>query len=999
MVLEYFFLLSLICGVTILLVTGITQVFRNRIGRKWRYVFWIILAVRMLLPFDISLPTPVVTVKVPQAAPEVVPEPVLPGISETEDPMASQTPAAPSQTRPETGSLSEADVQTGIQEPAFRIDWDRIWRAIPWIWLGGVGISAIWFLGGYLYQRRYLLRWSYAPLGQEVRRYFDLYRDELGVSHKVQIRVCKRITSPMMLGLVDPILVIPEGSYTAKDLEYIFRHELSHLKRHDVWVKSLMLLVRIIHWFNPAVILMYREMSDDIEILCDAQVVKEMGASQRKEYSEVILRYMVRKQEEKMEFSTCFGSPIERIKERFVQVVRGNRLRKAYGLCAVLLIILLVVSLLLTIDNGKDSEEESSPPDHQAGEESREESFPPGEAQTADGRLAEAYLSVVEEIWPQGTEGTLRLLDFDGDGSPELLIAYAQEGTALLGVYRYGSQEVQTLWEQQAPLAGTEDDPKVWLVHQEGRYMLRWSQDSPGIRGEIYEYHNGRMESVWQYDETMAEEGRGQINGGDLSLQDYYAQMNSLLSGALEQVIDFEEPEENMRELTQATLRALREGAEEGTLRIPSDDACWSSVQPYVYDESEAQRRFARELAEGYLSVIEELEQTYAEQGIYRLLDFDGDGTAELYCTFANVSWGRDYQKVDSERIYWYNGEEFELVWDEPMSGYWGSMSQTTMLLSKNNRVYLRWDETYVGDRGTYYTLIDGRMEPAAQYDYGRRSLSEPHYNGEAVSTNGLRAELNDWEANGLVQNIEDGEQMYEEQYAQEREDLKAALREAADTGELRVSDWDGAWAEPRIREVIEIPVQPVEGDPMRTAYREVIAELQMAYGLPRVAASMYQGLCMVKLVDFDGDGTEELYCAYSPVDDVNGTAFDYRERIYQYQGTQAVLIYEGRAMNLGTSVQPCVDFLYKDGRVYMRSGGEWDYAYLTLIDGQMQEALSYHFTYGTDENPIINGETVTREEYERRMSEFLEGGERQSYTFYSTLNEDYDDLVSVEEV
>ena len=83
-------------------------------------------------------------------------------------------------------------------------------------------------------------------VGQEIRRYFDEYRDMLGVTHRVQIRVCKRITSPMMLGLIDPILVIPEGRYTAKELEYIFRHELSHLKRHDVWAKSLMLLVRIV---------------------------------------------------------------------------------------------------------------------------------------------------------------------------------------------------------------------------------------------------------------------------------------------------------------------------------------------------------------------------------------------------------------------------------------------------------------------------------------------------------------------------------------------------------------------------------------------------------------------------------------------------------------------------------------------------------------------------------------------------------------------------------
>ena len=47
------------------------------------------------------------------------------------------------------------------------------------------------------------------------------------------------------------------------------------------------------------------------------------------------------------------------------------------------------------------------------------------------------------------------------------------------------------------------------------------------------------LESIWQYDETSWEEGTAQINGGVLSLEDYCIQMNHMLEGALEQVIDF----------------------------------------------------------------------------------------------------------------------------------------------------------------------------------------------------------------------------------------------------------------------------------------------------------------------------------------------------------------------------------------------------------------------------------------------------------------------------
>lgn len=996
--LTYFFLVSLVCGLLILLATGITRLLRNRIGRKWRYVFWIVLAVRMLLPFDVSISNPVLTIELPQAV-------------EAEKPQTPAQTSVPEHTGtdsievPETGGNSpvrdeepsQGYVDNPVEAPATAagFDWNLVWQMIPWIWLGGMGITAVWFLGSYLYQRRYLLRWSYAPLGQEIRRYFDEYRDLLGVTHRVQIRVCKRITSPMMLGLIDPILVIPEGRYTAKELEYIFRHELSHLKRHDVWVKSLMLLVRVVHWFNPATALMYREMSDDIEILCDSQVVQDMEAAQRKEYSEVLLKYMVRKQEEKMEFSTCFGSRIERMKDRFVQVVRGNRLHKAYGICAVLLLGLAAASLLTTLGRGGGTSiPEEKPIGQQAEESVGEDSVSEDPQVTADGLLAQTYLSVVEDLWPDEVTGTVRLLDFSMDGVPELLCAGSRENTAWLRIYQYRDGQPELLWEEEASLSGTEEDPKIWLIHQDDRYMLRWASVTPELQGDFWEFHNGQMASIWHYDETGREEGTAQINGGVLSLEEYCVQMNHMLEGAREQVIDFQTPEPSMQSLTADTLEALRAGASEGRLILPSDEACWSSVEPYVYDENEAQLRSVRQMAQDYLSIIQSLEQTYNQMGICRLLDFDGDGTVELYCTFREENqefeWG-----VNWEQIYGYTEDGLVRIWDSRMARESGDYGTTTIFLQKDNRVYLRWSPDYIGDRGYYYALEDGQMVPVVQYDYGRQGGTRSSYNGVEMSSNELRQQLNDWEVGGWVQEMDAGAQISEQRI----EALKNALQEAADTGVLTTSDWDGAWSEAEPREIVEIPFEPVADSPERTAYREVLTELQMSYGVATQVYSMFQGLCMAKLVDFDGDGVMEFYCAYSQVDEANEYTGAYREEIYQYQDGQAVRIYTGRVLNMGTSVQPCVQILHKDGRAYLLCGGGQDYVYRTLIDGQMQEVFSYYIGMGDDEPYEVNGQPVTREEYMAARGEFTADGTAERYTFYTTPANEGEQLVSVENI
>ena len=147
------------------------------------------------------------------------------------------------------------------------------------------------------------------------------------------------------------------------------------------------------------------------------------------------------------------------------------------------------------------------------------------------------------------------------------------------------------------------------------------------------------------------------------------------------------------------------------------------------------------------------------------------------------------------------------------------------------------------------------------------------------------------------------------------------------------------------------------------------------------------------------GDGVMEFYCAYSQVDEANEYTGAYREEIYQYQDGQAVQIYTGRVLNIGTSVQPSVRILHKDGRAYLLCGGEQDYVYRTLIDGQMQEVFSYHIGMGEEESYEVNGQQLTDEEYQAARNEFVAGGTVEAYTFYTMPANEREQLVSVEDI
>lgn len=80
--------------------------------------------------------------------------------------------------------------------------------------------------------------------------------------------------TPMLIGLFRPVIYLPEGEYTEAQLHNILRHELSHWRRHDVAVKWLATLAVHIHWFNPVVYFVRREIDRACELACDEAVIK-----------------------------------------------------------------------------------------------------------------------------------------------------------------------------------------------------------------------------------------------------------------------------------------------------------------------------------------------------------------------------------------------------------------------------------------------------------------------------------------------------------------------------------------------------------------------------------------------------------------------------------------------------------------------------------------------------------------------------------------------------
>ena len=97
-----------------------------------------------------------------------------------------------------------------------------------------------------------------------------------------------RVDSPAVYGIIKPRIVLP-GICPEKDMEYILRHENTHIRRGDNLWRLLGFLTAAIHWFNPLSWVFLKAFLADIELACDERVIADYGKEEQKEYARTLL--------------------------------------------------------------------------------------------------------------------------------------------------------------------------------------------------------------------------------------------------------------------------------------------------------------------------------------------------------------------------------------------------------------------------------------------------------------------------------------------------------------------------------------------------------------------------------------------------------------------------------------------------------------------------------------------------------------------------------------
>jgi len=102
----------------------------------------------------------------------------------------------------------------------------------------------------------------------------------LGITRLIELAESASITTPMVIGFLKPVILLPAGmltGLTTSQLETVLLHELAHIKRRDFLVNFLQTILETIFFFNPFVWILSNEIRKEREYCCDDLVMKRHG--------------------------------------------------------------------------------------------------------------------------------------------------------------------------------------------------------------------------------------------------------------------------------------------------------------------------------------------------------------------------------------------------------------------------------------------------------------------------------------------------------------------------------------------------------------------------------------------------------------------------------------------------------------------------------------------------------------------------------------------------
>ena len=354
---EIIFPVSLIIAIMLLLV----PVMDKRYVAKARYFVWLVIAIRLLLPFDINIfKEPVHLISAPISDYTIIREDVVDYIrQENVDSTISQMEFFKNKDVTDKIDDSQASPEEEIEKPILaNFPIISLHTIIEWVWsLGTVGLFMYYILQ-YCIAKVHIRKYSSKDNHGQIT--LNKLCKKMNIKRKLKIYRCRCVNTAMIMGVMFPAIFIPDTETSDEMLEIMLYHELTHYKRKDILYKFVLMMSCCVHWFNPLVWLMDKQAQKDVELCCDDDVIKGRSEEFKQKYCESILKMVKFGTMRKTAFSTGFSMDKKTLANRFRNIF-DSKIKYSGKTVLVTVLALCIISTTFISCTPKHNDELETP--------------------------------------------------------------------------------------------------------------------------------------------------------------------------------------------------------------------------------------------------------------------------------------------------------------------------------------------------------------------------------------------------------------------------------------------------------------------------------------------------------------------------------------------------------------------------------------------------------------------------------------------------------------
>lgn len=329
-------------SILITVIITLRYLFKGRISLHIQYALWVLVLVRLLVPFSFGNTGFSVLNILPENPDEALLSAVLSvGVPNDADTLPSEGTAVPK-------NNAAAEIQSKMQQDTIaNVESNTMdWGTIAFIlWIAGVSVVGLFLL---------LSNLRFAARVKKTRHAIHAAQSSLPVY------ITNAMDTPCLFGLFHPaIYLTPDAAKNATVLRHTIVHETTHFRHGDNLWAGLRCICLALHWYNPLVWWAAYLSMRDAELACDEATIHKIGEHERAEYGRTLIRMTCRKRTTLLVTATTMTGSRRSITERIMLIAKKPKMA-VYTLIAVVLIATVAVGCSFTgaMKNG-DTESEA----------------------------------------------------------------------------------------------------------------------------------------------------------------------------------------------------------------------------------------------------------------------------------------------------------------------------------------------------------------------------------------------------------------------------------------------------------------------------------------------------------------------------------------------------------------------------------------------------------------------------------------------------------------